>query len=287
MLHFRDMEGLAPTEGRAAKDWEQAPDERKEIMAQAYLFLKRRIATPILQKYPTPEIGVQLILGATPKDVSPGLTTQEANSFIQQNEHEKPITWLWDQACKAHPELADAPSAPHTIPVVRWIVGVMESEPRKKSALREYRSHDGFRLRIRGTVLTHLDEISPQDLVKSPWRTVERAVQRNFENKWGGEDELIPEPKWEKHLPEGVTLLRHYSALHIEGEELDHCVAVYAKRVHEKQCLIFSLDVGGKRSTLEVRDGKVGQHVTVRNQPPPPECVQLAKKLDSQRPWNG
>lgn len=285
MLRFRDI-GLAP-EVQSAKDWKLASDERKEVMAQAYLFFKKRIATPDLQKYPTPEIGVQLVFGSSPKDLFPELTTAEANSFCQQTEYEKPVLWLWDQACKIHPELAEAPSAPHNIPVIRWIVGVMESEPRKKSALREYRSHHGFRLRITGTVLTHLDEIVPQDLVKSPWRTVERAVQRNFENKWSGENELIPEPKWEKTLPKGVTLLRHYSSLHIEGEELDHCVAAYAKRVREKQCLIFSLNVEGERSTLEVRDGKIGQHVTIRNQPPSSKCVQLAKKLESQRPWNG
>lgn len=249
----------------------------------AVLFLRDRIAGPSLRNAPSPRIKALLVLGKHPRTLARGLTKHEACAWVLQSEHKKPVAWLWSRLCEEHAVLRDV-RRPDTIAVVRWVRRLMESPVLKGAALRNRTDILG-EAAVGGRVIDRLDEISPGDLFKSPTRTLEMAHQRVLKENWEGPDELIKEEVWHQHLPQGIQILRCFSDLYREGIQMRHCVASYAPRVSEGKTMVFSVQTGTSRSTVEFQEGQLMQHKGFANSQPPPECVAVVLNLLKSAPW--
>lgn len=254
-------------------DLEVAPKISREAVLQAIVWKKTGIAGPLLKGAPTADVAASLALGEHPTTIAPDLTRDEACEWVRQTEYTTPLEWLWANVIKRENVFSDVTS-PKSIAVVRWVQQIMNDPPRRKALLRN--RPRSFRLRVAGPIVRRLEEIRACDIHKSPARTIEAAELRMIENEWDGPDELCEEKRWEKNLPSGVEVLRHYSSLKGEGLDMSHCVADYAKDVASKKCIIVSVTApDGSRSTAEIVNGKIGQHVGRANASPTDSCVKL------------
>jgi hypothetical protein len=249
-----------------------APLERRELIDDAIMWVKYGIAGPNLHQYATCDAGARFILGESPASIARGLTAREAHYWIHSN-YADPLDWIVKTRLD-HP----GNSQPKSISVARWTIGVMADPPRRDAALRNRQGWGGAA--IEGRVVDRLDEILPCDLHRSPWRTIEAAVERQVREEWDEDNELSPEKPWHKRLPTGVVVLRHYDKLRAEGVKMRHCVSSYAKDIASEALTIVSIRVGDKRSTAEIgKDGRIGQHVGYANTAPPLECVSVANEI--------
>jgi len=279
--------------------WKEANDERKELIALALAFKWWGLSSPVLwSQGPSPEIFSEFILGKKPKDLAPGLTRAEADRWIHQSVEgqksgevirnlsvkESIISFLWSELVQDYPVLEKVGPA-RSIKVARWLRKVMDSPYLRASALR-VRTR-GFIGEVEGRVIDRLDEIEDCDLRRSPWGTIENAVRRIVDNEWSGENELLPHEEWFDHLPKGVRVLWRYTDLRSEGIQMRHCIASYANRVSNKECIILSIydEASEARSTAEIRNGKCVQHVGFANREPPKPCVLMLENLIRSRPW--
>lgn len=265
---------------------EAASPERQMAMAEAAIYFQfpAKIAGPRLQSGPGAEVTARWILGAHPTKLAGGfLTHAEAGQWILQNKHHSPKKWLWENM-KAKDEGLSTAQEPHDFTVLRWIQEVLGSPKRREAALR--RGHRAFGMDdIEGSVVECLDEIRTEDLHKSPVRTMVAARQRAIKDQWDGPDELIPKAKWETSLPPEVQVIRSYTRLYREGREMRHCAASYGRQIADRTSLIFSIKADEERSTLEIRNNRITQHVGFGNQSPPEKCVKIANNLLNLSPW--
>ena len=235
-----------------AQHYEKASPDRCDAIDDALIYMAHYIAGPYLSGYPTPEVGARIILGATPASLAPGLTKREARAWASQSEHETPVAWLIAQTGEDF--RAD------DMAVARWVARALASKKR------------------RGAMLKHIrrtDELTPADLVKSISETFRRAEIRQALNQWDGPNELIKHEPWHDDLPDGVRVLRTALELFYEGAQQHHCIGDYAERVYAGRCLVVSVRAGDDRSTAEVVDGRVMQHLGAFNLDPPAACVAL------------
>jgi len=257
------MEKL-PETNKIRKFWEAAPEERRPALVDAIAFKLWNISGPHLHKFPTSEVGANLILGKKPADIFPQLTKREASEFCGQCDHQEVIPWYWARLVASNKKVEGIQSVtpPNTIRVMRWVQDVLSDEERKESFLRR---HDprrfpqfiaGQREGIR--IVDRLDEIEPVDLCRSPRKTLESAILRAIENEWGGDNQLAEDEPWHKHLPETVKVLLTYSDLRQEGIEMDHCAASYASRINEGASIMM----------------------------PHKDCVDIVERLERDAPWN-
>lgn len=259
--------------------WHYASADRRRALADAIVYHTHSIAGPHLSGYPTVDVGARIVLGEHPHDIAPMLSRREACEWVRQSVHATPIDWLWSCVAAAHPLLAGS-SAPRTIAVVRWVDDVCRDPARRDALLRTREAHMGEQV-VEGRVVDRLDELRDEDLRRSVEDTIAAATQRIVKEQWSGPDELVPPQPWHDTLPPGVTIITTFSRLFAEGAEMRHCAAAYARDVADRRCIIASV-IGddGRRSTVEVREGKVIQHRGARNEAPPPSCVRrLAEVL--------
>lgn len=245
---------------RLASDYAKAPQERRDALDDALIFQMYNLAGPYLRGYPTFDIASRVILGATPQEVAPGLTRAEAASFISQTEHREPATFLGETIKKEYGLNSNARS--EHVAVWRWVQSCLSS-PSRASSARKY--------------ATRIDELKPCDLEKSVSQSFRNAEIRQALDNWDGPNELIPPEPWHDTLPEGLTVLRTATELFLEGKHQSHCVGSYAESVFRKSCIIVRVEAEGNRSTAEVRDGKVVQHLGAFNRRPHPACIDLLK----------
>lgn len=274
------VRGLPPSH---KKMWEEADRDHRARIESALVYLRHGLADETVLEGPSPFVTSWWILGEHPTALGKGLTHREAGAWILQSEHEKPRMWLWAQIVADHPELEKV-GAPRSIQVTRWLQRVMGSPERKAAALRHRRGIIA-EAQVGGRVVDRLDEIRPVDLHKSPVRTLEAAQQRLVDQEWSGDEELAEEEPWHARLPPEATVLRHYKELRLEGVQMRHCAGAYASDVAEGHSVVLSVDVGGSRSTVEIRDGEVAQHVGFANGPPPDDCVRVVEQIEAEKPW--
>lgn len=265
-------------------DIDSATEDRQKAIKEALFFLRHHVATPRLMQGPSPEITAKWILGASPRQLGKGLTKKEANAWILQSEFKEPKDWYWDQLKKKHPELEKVTPI-NTIRCGRWVDKMLSGDPDRREAMLVERRGFIADAEVAGRIIDRLDEIQDEDLSNSAWGTLEAAQRRITEAEWTGENELFPEEPWIKELPKGVRVLRHFTELRHEGIRMRHCVVSYARKVADRYCMIFSVQVEEKFSTVEVRDDKITQHTGFANGTPPPECVDLMNKVVENRPW--
>lgn len=288
---LKEIESLPPS-NKIRAFWEAAPEDRRPALTDAVAFKLWQISGPYLHRYPTSEIGARLILGEKPAALFPQLTKREAAAFCGQSEHSEVSSWFWKEIVRLHADVEDIKSVtpPDSVAVMRWVHDVLNDEERKDSFIRR---HDprrfpqfiaGHRAGIR--VVDRLDEIKSVDLKRSPRKTLEAAILRAIDEEWGGDNELAPEEPWHKRLPPTVRVILTYSDLRQEGIEMDHCVASYASRINERESVIMSVRAeSGERSTLELRNGKVHQHLGESNCSPPSACYAIVEDLKRDPPW--
>jgi len=255
----------------------KAPKHRIDAIEQAESYYRDSLVGPALQKAPTPEIAARLIFGEKPSDIAPGLTKKEAAAWVLQNVHETPEEWLWRQAVEQFPELSISHSK--SIPVIRWAMRMLKS-PKRKHAMSRPRVLFGERQTDAASVLARLDEISLQDLSDSPRETLQRALTRRMKEEWDGPEELLKHAPWMDDLPDGVTVIRTWQELYLEGLEMRHCVADYAEDIYSGQAVIISLRTEDSRSTAEYNSGKLVQHQGLARSIPHHSCVALAQKVE-------
>jgi hypothetical protein len=252
------------------------PDHAKERMAQVAIYFATKVAGPALVKdRPTPEIGAKLILGQTPKQIFPFLTTKEANDFCFQGQAPDPKDWLWARLRKKWPEIPETRTP--SLAVIRWLEGIYV-DPDRKAACERMRHGYLMGQNVDGSVLSRLDEIADVDIVPSPLETLERAAQRQAQAAWKGEDTLAEEYTWEKHLPEGVKPIRSFKELWEHGRAMRHCVASYASRIHEGENQILMITTEDGISTACIEKDKCVEHRCYANGDPTKSCKDLLAK---------
>ena len=247
-----------------------------ERLRQAQIGLTTGIYGPALPwPAPTPEVAAQIVLGAKPRDLAPGLTRAEAHRWATQDAIEDPRDWLWSQVVAEYKEVSCA-SAPKDMAVLRWARKILADPQRRKSAKRRDVAIMGDD--TEGSVWDRLDEITAADLRASPWETIAAASARQAREMWDGPDDLAP--PLEAELPNGVENIRTFSRLFREGAEMRHCVASYAHRIHSGECLIMSLRHGNDRSTAMFVNGRAREHRAKRNESPSEACEELARQIE-------
>lgn len=281
--HAQQLLDKYPPHSAVRKAYDVAPEGRRDALDDALIFRHLRVAGPELAKYPTPEIGAELILGTKLSVLAPGLTRKEAGAFVAQNVAKTPIVYLWRECRFTEPRLtADNVRAPGTMAVARW-VHTMLQRPETREALFKSRAHRFGEGVIEGSVIERLDELEPGDLCPSVSDTMVRAMEREAAELWEGPDELIPPMQLGL---EGVEVISSFKRLHIEGITMRHCVAQYAEKVNKQESLILSIQTQGQRSTMELTLPRgrysgdvfgvaIGQHVGRGNSVAPPECKAL------------
>jgi len=231
---------------------------------------------------PTAEVGAKLLLGLHPRDIVPSLASDEACRFCEQEEHATPEDWYWAQMLGEYGDLQNAEhvAKPKSVVVMKWLRRMLDS-PRRRKALTQNRVTFFGEQETEGSILARLDELVEEDLRDSVSGTLVASVERQVRERWDGPNELIPAPKWEEKLPEGVTLLRHATQLFIEGSEMRHCAANYCKDVAAKACYMFSIKVGTKdRATLQTsRTGEIKQMTSFANKSASKEARSVAEKV--------
>ena len=261
-----------PPDGLYGAAYERASQERRDAIDDALVYRVHRIAGPHLAGRPSYDVAASLIEGRRPIDLAPGLTRRQAAAWVAQEEHATPVAWLLAHIAEEHPEAADVRTS--HVEVAQWLLRQLGSSRRDVLLAERTERHDGYV--VEGRLIDRVDELVPRDLTTSVLGTFERAVTRIALTGWDGPDELIPEEPWMRRLPEGVTVLRHASALVREGQEQRHCVAQYIPKVASRECLVVSVRApDGTRSTAEVVDGRVVQHRARANGPPSDACVQI------------
>lgn len=269
-----------------AQHWFAAPQDRKDPLTDALAWKLWNIGGPHVQEGPTPEISASVILGVSPKKLAKGaLTKKEAHLWVHQSEYRTPKEWLWAQVKEEFPELQEITRVPNTINIVRWVHSMMSDPSRKQAMLRRREGVFGEHM-VGGRPVDRLDELQDEDLCGSPWRTIENAAQRILDTEWEGQNELIPSQKWHRELPKGVRVLCTYTDLRREGVEMEHCVVSYALRVQERKCLILSVMTKEGRTTAEIVDGKVVQHLGPKNTTPHASCIALLEEAVRRIPSN-
>lgn len=260
----------------------QAPHGRAQALMQVRDFYLHSVAGPELQWGPSPDVCAQIQLGARPVDLAPELTRKEAAAWAYQDEHKYPEQWLWHQLRQQYPELNQS----HTgyIEVMRWAARMLSSKT-KSAAMKKPRAvfgeGEGEAEGDKACVLQRLDELKPQDLTNSPSETMQNAVNRQMREQWDGPDELRPNEPWMDRLPSGCRVLRTWPDLFLEGLQMRHCVANYARSVAEKQSVIISINIAGARSTAEFQQGRLVQHQSFARGTPSPRCRRFAEVLES------
>jgi len=267
-----------PKNHRWAKSYAKAStDGSRQRIAEAVFYLANGIAGPTIRG-PTAQIGCKLNLGAAAKEVAPNLTTSEAKRFISQEEYPNTSSWLWSEVVSNFPELKDA-AAPGSIPVIRWVIKMMNS-PNRRDALFKSRVNNFGETELEGSAIARLDELAEEDLRDSVDATLRASVERSVKEKWSGPDELIPKPRWVDNLPEGVILLRFASELFLEGSEMRHCAANYCTNVHNGSCLMWSVKSDKYRATVQTDlRGRILQITGFANKSAPNVCKKIASKL--------
>ena len=264
----------------AAAFWAATDETARERVRDAVAVIVWGIVGPNCQGGPDPESMARLMLGDSPYDIAGRvLTRKEAHEWIQQDEHATPSGWLWARVRAENPEIPNTEI--RSLSVIRWVASVMQSPERKAAALR-HREGVIAGHAVGGRPIDRLDEIQPCDLRKSVTGTIEAAAERLAREQWDGPDVLCEPKPWEARLPDGVRCLRTFVDLMTEGQEMSHCVAVYAESVHRLECSILSIQTGKGRSTAELRGGRIVQHVGPRNSAPHPSCVALLNGLQLQ-----
>lgn len=256
----------------------ESASETKPRIAEAVYFLQCKVAGPRM-KGPTAEVAARLILGETPAEIFPELTTKEANAFCAQETFVEPNAWLWDELAKDYDEIANIEAAPPKLAIVKWLQGQLCRE-HKREALSRVRIHVAEGREVEGSILERLDELEPEDLSDSISDTLNAAFARNLRERWSGPEDLIPRPEWANNLPKGVRLLTTAMELLLEGSQMRHCVMDYCRRVHEKKCLIWSIQINGDRATVQTDlNGRVTQIAGFANKPSPKTCRDMANDL--------
>lgn len=268
-----------------AKAYRKARDGGSEAgmsrIAEGVHFFRCGIAGPMVRG-PTSEIGAKLLLGIHPKDIVPSLDSDEACRFCAQEEHATPEEWYWTQMLGEYEYLqqSEQVATPRSIAVMKWLRRMLDSPRRRKALIQNRVTYFGEQ-ETEGSILARLDEFIEEDLRDSVSGTLVASVERQVKERWDGPNELIPEPEWEKHLPAGVTLLRHATQLFLEGSEMRHCAANYCKDVAGGKFFMFSIKVGDKdRATLQTsKEGKVLQITSFANKSPSTQTRAVANKI--------
>lgn len=278
-----------------AKKISNAPQHRKQALAQVADYYRYNIVGPELQWGPSADVCAAIQLGARPVELAPQLTKKEAALWAYQTEHKSPADWLWAHLCEMYPDLAKSHS--RHVEVMRWAARMMSSKTKKAAMYKprvmfgedlengdDYEEdgyEDGRETQNAASVLQRLDEIRPNDLSESPSETLQKAINRQMKEKWDGPDELRPWEEWMDRLPKGCRVLRTWPELFKEGLQMRHCVASYAEKIHDKTSVIVSIVVQGGRSTAEYRNGRLVQHQSFARSEPPATCWEVARRLES------
>lgn len=223
----------------------------------------------------------EILLGKRPDEVVVGLTRREAHEYLM---HEHGCSgagpFLFHKRFgRRLPELSVA--------VARWLVEC-DKDPSQREALHRERIVRVAGQELRGSVLSHAEEIAIIDLCGSVVGTLRNAMRRRErENaaaakaKAWDPNNLAPAPDWFEfpalRSSERVERLNSVAQLGVEAALMDHCVDRYASRVASGSCLILSLRVDDDRSTAEVLTGPIveTQHKGKSNSEPPIDCVLL------------
>jgi hypothetical protein len=229
--------------------------------------------------YPCLEIGfsVRIARGETPVQLSGGqLSRREAHEWLLGGGTD-PIDFI----CRKN----GVPSM-RSWPLARWAIGVQRDDARRESLYREreIRGPAGETIVIR--YIDRIDEILDDDLAagKSVDAVFERAAARAggawLEKNRSDHRVLATVPSKYRPFQRCMRPLLTPAQLVREGDELGHCVGTYAPAVESGQSLVFSINVCGKRSTLELRrDGHVMQHRGPRNADPDQLCKKVVSRF--------
>lgn len=259
------IRGQIDPRSQLAMDYEKAGPSRY-AMDEALVYLQHKVAGPSLKKYPSPRIGSLFLLGRKLEHLAPELTKKERLAWIGQSKFENVEDWYRASVVSKHGLEGDAYVHHGGVEVWRWVDAALSDAKRRPALLRDNRMH-------------RIDELTPQDLVKSVSDTFHNAEERAAKNAWDGPDELIKPKPWHATLPEGLKVLTTVVELFREGRECSHCVASYARSVYSGECLIVQVKAGNSRSTAEIRGPRVHQHRGPRNSDPAPECKALLESV--------
>lgn len=247
------------------------------------------------EDFPYPNANIELrakvALGYSPVELARGyLTKREA--------HE----WLSSVLCQDHPatwfayEKLDLPEdfLPHTlsyigVEVFRWFVGAWKDKKRKNALLRDRVQLGPGGHAIHGAYIDRLDELEPEDLVKSVDRTFQNAMERiakEMNEGYEPGDLLLEVPPWWPAGPH-ATLLQTPRMLFEEGRAMEHCAGQYTGRVAQGESIVVAIHPTNRqgvvlcRATLELdpQDGGIRQLFGAGNTSPGQECRVIAENL--------
>jgi len=226
-------------------------------------------AAPLSQATPYPalpeEMAARLILGESPVDLADGaLTRREAHAWLAAGA--PPLgSWILREAAIPVDAVLD-------VRIALWLRDRWAHAEQRAALTRSRRQIVAGQI-LEGSYLEHVDALRAEDLGTSVEDTYRRAAVRaaaDLERSLVSHGEpLAPEPSWWRPV-RCARLLHTGPDLVAEGRDMDHCVAIYAGSVQQRDSVIVGLCVLGQRSTVELTPGLgVRQHRGRGNAAPP------------------
>jgi len=246
------------------------------------------LAAFLCPAYPntTVERAAKLALGETPVQLSMGiLTKNEAHEWLLSDRADRwhdPLSWL----CSKLP----CEIRLRSVALVRWLLEVQRRGAWSQlTKTRTVHGPGGVVAEVR--YLDRIDEIQDEDLVRGTKTLVDEAFAHAAERlgavwqkrMFRDHTPLTQPPKW-KLYSNSMRVLNTPASLAAEGRDMQHCVGGYEHAVRCGNSVILSLNVLGKRSTVELTPkGRLLQHRGPRNADPHPWCQDVLNKF---RKWN-
>jgi hypothetical protein len=271
--------------GRKLPDVEYSTDDEDKASLE-------RLVAFICPAYPKAKKlrnAIGITLGMTPVRLSDDvLSKKEAHEWLSSGmDNMYSIDWLLR-------DLTIIPQGKITSPnVARWLLAANKRGGLGQlTRLRVQYGPQGQRMEFR--FLDVLDEVHDVDLVNGPNTSIERAFEAASER--GGDSynkKFINNHRYiSKHpntwkLVDGARFVTTPSELVREGDEMRHCVGKYIVNVQEGYSAIVAMNLGGERSTFEVRlgDSVVTQHYGFNDKSPPRVCVEALEQMMKTNRW--
>jgi len=112
-------------------------------------------------------------------------------------------------------------------------------------------------------------------------------VEAEFRSRVKGGELVEPADLSRFSYSGAVRELTSYELLQREGKEMRHCVGGYFREVArlKGQFRIFGISDPSGRSTVAIASGRIFDHKSRLNSPPPPEHQKIAQELAGHLPW--
>lgn len=227
----------------------------------------------------------RIVLGESPTDVLPGLTSKEAHDALMLGFHNASEYILRDITISSNKDR-------FSVKVARWIVGCFNDSERRAALLLE-RSERVAGAEIRGRFIDRVEELCDSDLINGMGTGVRVAFEecsKRFYAEWektaeNSHEALNSIPHWWVPASYAKILMSAHDLM-VEGRAMHHCVGTYASAVQSGAVIIVSIcffdeENNLHRSTVELdrKTKKVLQHRGDSNKEPSELCKEKVKDL--------